>query len=442
MLNFLKYLLGLVIAAAIPGMLAAAVLGLPWGLGFVALFLLAVALRDAWRLQELHGWLHRHEAHAVPHPSGLWGQVFNQLYRLEKHSDQNQQKLRIALERFQLAGAALPNGVIVIDQADRILWCNPSAERHFGISLKQDRGQSLAYLIRNPEFLDHLKKPTPSEPLILRKVRGSDLVLSIEIVAFGEDERLLVSHDFTQVERDERIRQDFVANVSHELGTPITVIGGFIETLLEGEKLDAAMQQRILEMMREQAMRMQRLVEDLLSLSRLESQHTPPAPEPVSVSAMMRRQLQLARQLSQGRHDVEGTVEFDDAILGSETELASALGNLVTNAVRYTPDGGRITLSWEREGEGGVFRVSDTGIGIAKEHIPRLTERFYRVDRGRSRDTGGTGLGLAIVKQVVAHHGLRLQIASQPDQGSTFSIHVPASRLVKDNAPLAALDAE
>lgn len=432
MKNFVRYSRGGLLSALTVSFLVGAVLGLPWGLGVLCAFFAAVAARDAWQLQELNRWLHRQQLGSAPHPTGAWGLVFTQLFLLEKHAKQTQQKLREALERFQHAGTALPNGVVVMDATDRIQWCNPSAETHFGIDLKQDRGQSLPYLIRSPEFIEYLSHMQHDNPLILRRVRGTSLSLSIQIVPYSNNERLLVSHDITQVEQDERVRQDFVANVSHELRTPITVVGGFIETLLEGQTLDAPTLRRVLTTMQSQTQRMQSLVEELLSLSRLEGQHTPAPETPVSVALLMRQLVQMGEQLSHGKHEVRGILDSSDTLLGADNELLSAFGNLVTNAVRYTPEGGKVTLRWKREGDEGIFSVQDTGIGIAQEHIPRLTERFYRVDRARSRETGGTGLGLAIVKQILLHHDASLEISSQPGLGSTFSVRIPAARVVAE----------
>ncbi|NDU92674.1 MAG: phosphate regulon sensor histidine kinase PhoR [Ferrovum sp.] len=431
MKQFIKYALSALFLTLSFSILLSLVVGWVWGLVAFALVMAGIAARDSWQLLSLNRWLQRHQLSAGYQPGGTWGQVFGQLHRLEKHAEQTQQKLREALERFQHAGAALPSGVVVIDPADRIRWCNPSAENHLGISLKEDRGQSLTYLIRHPEFGAYLKGPPTSRSLILRRVRGGDLSLSIQVVPYSPEERMLVSNDITQAERDEQVRQDFVANVSHELRTPLTVVGGFIETMLEGDPLDPATQRRILSTMQAQTERMQRLVEELLTLSRLESQQNPSDDTPVPVSALMQQLVQMGRQLSHGRHELESSVASPDHIVGSESELLSAFGNLVTNAVRYTPPGGQICLTWKRERNDGVFSVQDSGIGIPSEHIPRLTERFYRVDRARSRETGGTGLGLAIVKQIAIHHDSRLEISSESGKGSIFSFRIPASRIVE-----------
>jgi two-component system phosphate regulon sensor histidine kinase PhoR len=413
------------------GAVAAALFGITWGLALSLVLLIISNLYNARNLLDLNQWLRRHDLGSMPHSLGLWGQVFTQLHRLEKHSEQSQQKLRDALVRFQNAGAVLPNGVIVIDENDRILWCNPCAETHFGIRLEQDRDQSLTYLVRHPDFLHHLAGPTSAAPLLLKLDQPSKRTLAIQMVPYSNHERLLVSLDLSQMERDEQVRRDFVANVSHELRTPITVLGGFIETLLDNQQLDEATRNRILGTMQSQTHRMQELVEELLLLSRLESDQGTSTPEATSVDHLMRQVAQSAEHLSQGRHTIEVLIKDHDSILGSAKELLSAFGNLVSNAVRYTPDGGTIRLRWSREQGAGVFSVEDNGIGIEQEHIPRLTERFYRVDRARSRDTGGTGLGLAIVQRIATRHEANLEITSEPGKGSRFRVIFPEQRLTK-----------
>lgn len=434
MKHFFKYVLGALLAALLFSALLSLAFGWIWGLGALTVFMATVAARDTWQLLALNRWLTRHQISAGYQPGGVWSQVFGRLHRLEKHAEQTQHKLREALDRFQHAGAALPSGVIVIDQSDRILWCNPGAERHFGIALKQDRGQSLTYLIRHAEFADFLKSPDEKPPLVLHRVRGVDMSLSLEVVPLNSEERMLVTHDITQMKRDEQVRRDFVANVSHELRTPLTVVGGYVETLIDGDALDAKTYRRVLNTMRTQTQRMQSLVEELLSLSRLESQRAPAPDSPVPVIPLLQQLHQMARHLSEGRHDIDCMCENPDCILGSESELLSAFGNLVTNAVRYTPAGGKIALRWHSERNEGTFSVQDSGIGIAVEHIPRLTERFYRVDRARSRETGGTGLGLAIVKQVAMHHDSKLEISSELGKGSIFSFRVPRERIVPSSS--------
>ena len=429
---FLTYVLGPLLVILSLSALGSLAFGWVWGIVILTVFMTAVVARDSWQLLTLKRWLERHHTETGYQLGGTWNQVFSRLYRLEKHADQTQHKLREALERFQLAGATLPSGVVIIDTSDRIIWCNPSAEKHLGIRLKQDRGQSLTYLVRRTDFAAFLQAPSADGLFVLNRVRGSDLSLSLQLVPYSTGERMLVSHDITQIERDERIRRDFVANVSHELRTPLTVIGGFIETMMDGDPLDPATQTRVLTTMHTQALRMQHLVEELLTLSRLESQHSPAPDIPVRMTPLMQQLLQMGRHLSNGQHDIDATSTTADDILGSEPELLSAFGNLVTNAVRYTPPGGKIRLLWHGDRNEGVFSVQDSGIGIAAEHLPRLTERFYRVDRARSRETGGTGLGLAIVKQVAMHHDARLEISSELGKGSTFSFRLPIARIANN----------
>jgi two-component system phosphate regulon sensor histidine kinase PhoR len=301
---------------------------------------------------------------------------------------------------------------------------------HLGIDPVRDVGNTITHLVRIPEFLDYLAKGEYARPVQLATGRG-DQILSAQVIAYGEDQKLVLSRDITQFRKVEQVRREFVANVSHELRTPLTVIAGFLETLRDESDPEAA--RRYIELMSEQARRMQRLVEDLLTLSALESSPPPPMEEPVEMRGVLERLGAEARALSNGRHKVEVDAEEGIGLLGSEKELSSAFGNLVSNAIRYTPPGGTVRLRWQRTPDGAAFEVEDTGIGIAPEHIPRLTERFYRVDRGRSRETGGTGLGLAIVKHALARHGATLDIASTPGTGSRFSARFSGPRL-RDHA--------
>jgi two-component system phosphate regulon sensor histidine kinase PhoR len=362
---------------------------------------------------------------------GAWDDAYAALYRLLRQQHQSQSKLTATLEDFQQAGEAMPDGMVILDEADRIEWCNCKAEQHFGIDRERDTGQGITYLVRHPEFAANLQAQKYSEPLILRQWRGSDLTISVQLIAYGDRQKLVLSRDITEFERVETVRRDFIANVSHELRTPLTVLGGFLETISDNIASDSELLRRSLPLMVEQARRMQRLIEDLLTLSRLESAGNPLRDEPVAVPALLRALHHDAMALSAGRHRITLVIDTEDGLLGSEEELRSAFGNLISNAVRYTPDGGEVTIGWQWRGDGAAFFVRDTGIGIEPQHIPRLTERFYRVDRGRSRETGGTGLGLAIVKHVLSRHLARLEIASAPGRGSTFTALFPGHRVVR-----------
>lgn len=420
------------------GLLAAAPLVLWAAAGTVPALLLMVVLLLLYlfhhlrNLNALDGWLQKPDVGTVPHGSGLWEEAFAVLYQLERQQSDSQHNLSNALERFQQAGEAMPDGVVMMNSSGQIEWCNPVAETQFGINLERDRGQWMTYLIRQAQFTDYLAAHNYREPLIFKPTRNRELALSIQLIPFGDEQKLLISHDITQLERVETMRRDFVANVSHELGTPLTVVGGFLETLVDMERLDETQTRHYLNLMYDQTNRMRNLVQDLLMLSRLESNHTAHQEEKVDVPRLLRDLLEDAQSLSAGRHRLRLNLASERWLLGNEDELRSAFGNLVSNAIRYTPDGGEIVLQWEEwEGEG-IFSVQDSGIGIEPQHISRLTERFYRVDRSRSRETGGTGLGLAIAKHALTRHQARLEIESTPGKGSTFSACFPARRLIQE----------
>ena len=330
--------------------------------------------------------------------------------------------------RFRDAAEAMPDGVIVLDADNHIEWMNPAAERHFGISLDNDRRQPITNLLRQPALLDYIDGQHFGDPMQLKELGDSDRIFSIQLVPYGDQQKLLLSRDVSRWERLEAMRRDFIANVSHELRTPITVMKGFLETLTDAREQDDRLYRRSMELMTEQAERMQRLVEDLLMLSRLEDSRYPLREESIDVPALVRSVLMDAEALNRGQHRLHQETERV-WLHGSRDELRSALSNLVSNAIRYTPPGGDIDVHWGLEDGKPVFRVKDNGEGIAPEHIPRLTERFYRVDRSRSRSTGGTGLGLAIVKHVLQRHQAHLEIESEPNQGSTFRCVFPAARI-------------
>ncbi|ARO88844.1 phosphate regulon sensor histidine kinase PhoR [Nitrosospira lacus] len=396
----------------------------------IALLLLVI---HHWRhLIMLDRWLHAEEltSVALPDAPGKWGDVFARLARLMREQRRNHQQLSSALERLRRATSAMPEGVVILDDVDRIEWCNPVAEKHLGIDISLDAGQHLTHLVRQTQFTDYLNAHNYSEPLIIKPSRNQSLTLSLQFVPYGDKQKLLVSRDITRLERVHTMRRDFVANVSHELRTPLTVIGGFLETLAEEGAPDPETHKWALTLMTDQTRRMQRLVEDLLTLSRLEDSENLVREDTVNIPKMLRELCHEAESLSAGRHRIHLKLDTKAKLLGNMDELRSAFSNLVSNAIRYTPDGGTITLNWAIRDEQGVFSVQDSGIGIEPEHIPRLTERFYRVDRGRSRETGGTGLGLAIVKHVLTCHQAKLEIVSELGKGSCFSAWLPAARLI------------
>jgi two-component system phosphate regulon sensor histidine kinase PhoR len=408
---------------------AAAAAGLLWGWRGVAAVLALALLFHTAQIAAFLRWLRRPARDALPAGRGLWEEAFATLHRHLKTRDEERERLRTALARFRDAGRALPDGVVILDREYHIEWANPTAARHFSIDARRDFGRPLANFLRHPDFAAWLEAGDFREPLVLRGVRG-ETVLLVRLIEFGDEQKLLNSRDITTQEKLETMRRDFVANVSHELKTPVTVLAGFVETLGDaGIELSAAQRRRYLALMAEQARRMQQLIEDLLTLSALESSPAPADEQAIDMRVVVGQLADEARALSAGRHNVAVDVDSDSRLVGSARELRSAFSNLVSNAVNYTPPGGTVTLSWRLEHARGVFAVKDTGIGVETRHIPRLTERFYRVDQGRSRDSGGTGLGLAIVKHVLARHQGSLEVESEFGKGSTFRAEFPAARV-------------
>lgn len=405
------------------------ILGSTGALLLLSLLLLGLLLHHIRNLSELFRWLNDPSIENVPSGDGVWGDVFYQVLRLMKRQQRSEARLSFALQRFQLAGAALPEAVVLLDENDAIEWCNPKAAAYFGLDLQHDRGQQITYFVRQPQFVRYLSESRPSEPLTLRVFADhKEFSLSIQLVPYGDRQRLLLGRDVTPWEKLETTRRDFVANVSHELRTPLTVVRGFLETLEDMDRPDPEMTRRSIRLMSQQTLRMTRLVEDLLTLSRLESTQNVLKEEDVDVPEMVKALVQDADALSADRHKVRMKISCNDWLKGNSDELRSAFGNLVSNAIRYTPEGGEIELRWEHRNGHVAFAVQDTGIGIEPQHIERLTERFYRVDKSRSRETGGTGLGLAIVKHVLSRHQARLDISSEPGRGSTFAAVFPDTR--------------
>jgi two-component system phosphate regulon sensor histidine kinase PhoR len=419
-------LLGLLLLVALVFGLA---LGAAKGLLVLCAGLALILAHHLRQLSRLDAWL-RSPGAALPDAGGSWGEMFYRLSRILRRQSESREQLTLALDRLLQVTAAMPDGVVVLDEADRVVLCNPVAERHLGLDARQDAGQQITYLVRAPQFADYLAGGSHGDPLVIRLPLDPGRALSLQIVPYGNKQKLLLSRDITRLEQLETMRRDFIANVSHELRTPLTVVGGFLETLSDADQRDPAMTRRALVLMADQTRRMQRLVDDLLILSRLENELEGPREEEVDVPSLARLLYHEAQSLSKGRHQLELRLEAEVWIKGTADELRSAFSNLVSNAVRYTPEGGRVTLAWEQIGTQAIFSVADTGIGIPREHIPRLTERFYRVDRSRSRETGGTGLGLAIVKHVLNRHQARLEIASEPGRGSRFSVWFPEKRLL------------
>jgi two-component system phosphate regulon sensor histidine kinase PhoR len=387
-----------------------------------------LALLDTLRGYRLIRWLSGPQENAAPRDTGFWGEIGYRVERSIRSREQSMQLEQTRLAQFLSAMEASPNGVLLLDEADQITWCNSIAADHLGLDPTRDRRQRVTNLVRAPAFVAYLQAGQFGEPVLIPEPRGRG-TLSIVVRAYGEGLKLVLSQDVTERERSDGMRRDFVANVSHEIRTPLTVLSGFIETM-SNLPLTEVERRRVLALMAQQTQRMQTLVNDLLTLAQLEGSPRPPSDRWVAVGKLLGQAHADAAALSMGRHQFSVSDADGAQLAGIESELMSAVGNLVTNAVRYTPDGGRIGVAWRvREDGSGEVTVSDTGIGVAREHIPRLTERFYRVDGSRSRETGGTGLGLSIVKHVVQRHGGELDVQSEPGKGSSFSLIFPAARV-------------
>ena len=404
-----------------------------WGVEFAiaaGIFIISIPLIYAYiNLARLRKYILADTLENMPLPSGFWEEVFFRLQRLIRNLKQRIRSIEQQHDHFIEAFQASPNGIIMLDENDQIEWCNSIAERFFGLVFKRDVMQRINFLIRRPEFVQYLQKRFFEEPLLLERMGpDSNSSLMLQAFPFGQKRHLLLIQDVTDLQKADAMRRDFVANVSHEMRTPITVLMGFLETV-QTLDLQKDQQDQYFELMMSQAQRMKSLVEDLLTLANLESNTLPASSTVVKVETLMALLKNDAEALSQGKHAINFELLSPMNLLGEEREIQSAFSNLVSNAVRYTPEGGSVTVTWAQVGDELELCVSDTGPGIAAEHIPRLTERFYRVDRSRSRETGGTGLGMAIVKHVINRHHGELKIDSTVGVGSRFCLVFPKQRI-------------
>lgn len=381
-----------------------------------------------WTLRQLlrlAAWLRRSDPDQPPPDShGIWGEIFDNLYQLQRRDQGLRNQLQSVIDRIQGSTAALREAVVMLDRDGNLEWWNPAAERLLGLKKPQDSGHPVTNLVRHPAFKEYFERGQHDEPLELTSPVNERLWLQFNITRYGNAEHLLVVRDVTRLHLLEQMRKDFVANVSHELRTPLTVIAGYLETMLENRDQLSPRWSRALLQMNQQAERMQHLLNDLLLLAQLEATTPPTTAQPVPVATLLEAIASDARALS-GEQGHRISLDADPSLLlkGSEHELRSAFSNLVFNAVKYTPAGGEIRIRWWASEKGAHLSVADNGIGIEPRHLPRLTERFYRVDSSRASNTGGTGLGLAIVKHVLLRHHGRLAIESTPGSGSTFTCH-------------------
>lgn len=401
----------------------------------LALGLAACLGYHLYQLRALYRWLTLHPHDEPPAAAGLWGELFDRLYRYQKGQRITQNRLRATLGRIQESSEAMRDSVVMLDSHGDLEWWNSAAAKMLGLKTAQDRGQHITNLLRDPRFVGYFNARDYGEPLTLASPIDERRILQYQITLYGDDERLVMARDITRLHRLEQMRRDFVANVSHELRTPLTVLAGYLETYSDlAEQLPPRLG-RSIGQMQAQTTRMQNLVDDLLLLSRLEIDQGGDDHAPIDVHALLHKVADDARALAKEQHDIQLVIGSNAQLMGSEQELRSAISNLAFNAVRYTPQGSQITLHWVCDAQGAYIVVEDDGDGIDPVHIPRLTERFYRVDKGRSTATGGTGLGLAIVKHVLLRHDAQLEIDSHPGEGARFCCHFPVTRRVSRESP-------
>jgi two-component system, OmpR family, phosphate regulon sensor histidine kinase PhoR len=387
---------------------------------------------NLWQLRELHFWLQHRGVADPPDAVGLWGEVVAQVVRLHRRKRFHKERLTRLFRELRRSTAAMPDGVVMLDPQGEIIWFNRKAGEMLELSRRADLGLRIDNLVRHPDFVQYLRGADHAGPVIVRVDMNKEKFLAFQLISYGEDQRLLMLRDVTREVRLEQMRKDFVANASHELRSPLTVVAGYLENFGSDPGL-GELGAPIAEM-RRQTDRMTRIIEDLLELSRFEANDGPIKGQPIDVAAMaaMLRKDVLARPMHP--RQVEVAIESGASLIGDEAMVQSAFSNLVDNAAKYTPAEGSMFIRWWVDQDGGHFSVRDTGPGIPSEHLPRLTERFYRVDPGRSRETGGSGLGLAIVKHALHRHGARLEIDSNEGRGSTFICHFPADRLFEQRA--------
>jgi two-component system phosphate regulon sensor histidine kinase PhoR len=429
---------GRLLATVLIGVGVGWLFGNPWG-GLAC----ALALHLAWvlaNLFRLEWWLRNRNYADPPDVGGVWGEIIAQIVRLHRRKRFHKQRFVQLMRQLQRSTAALPDGVVILNAQREIVWFNRMAARLLNLRRTADLGMRVENLLRAPEFVRYLAGQDYSNPVVVRTTTGEDGFLSLQVAPYGDGQLLLLVRDVSRQMRLEAVRRDFVANASHELRSPLTVISGYLETLAQDPVLDAELKGPVAEM-RRQAERMTAIIRDLIELSRLEETDEVVGGEPVDVAALaaLLRKDVLARPARP--KDVRVKVESQSRLLGDEPEIHSAFSNLVDNAAKYTGADGALEIRWSVDEDGGHFAVSDTGIGIPPEHIPRLTERFYRVDAGRSRATGGSGLGLAIVKHVLQRHGATLDVQSTLGAGSTFTCHFPPERIAAAVRPVSSATA-
>ncbi|MER2493716.1 phosphate regulon sensor histidine kinase PhoR [Catenovulum sediminis] len=409
---------------------------------FCIIFLLsALVLWYTFNLIRLSDWLTSKKNLYPPSSNGLWSDVFDGIYRLQRKNRQRRKELGQVLKRFRDGAEALPDAAVVVEDTGQIIWCNRLARNVFGLRWPEDGGLLVTNLLRYPDFIEHFNKNSVSndfvdEPILIPSPVHRDNIIEVRMVPYALGQLLILGRDVTQTQRVNQMRKDFIANVSHELRTPLTVLQGYLEMMQDPDMAQALPGTKAVDMMSDQTTRMFSLVNQLLLLSRIEANQDNIYENIIDVPHLLSLIEKEAVQLNADRgHTIRFYIEKDLFMHGIEDELRSAFTNLVKNAIRYTPSNGEIIVSWQLENEQAVFKVSDNGDGIEPHHLSRLTERFYRIDKARSRATGGSGLGLSIVKHVLAHHKSQLEISSEVGEGSCFWFSFPSELIVKKKKP-------
>lgn len=427
-LSWKRLVLELVLCC-IPALVLGAIFGyLPW---FLLAAVTGLLVWHFWNLLQLSWWLWVDRSMTPPPGHGSWEPLLYGLHQMQMRNKKRRRELGSLIKRFRSGAESLPDAVVLTTAEGMIFWCNGLAQQLLGLRWPDDNGQNILNLLRYPEFTQYLKSQEFLKPLNL--VLNNGRHLEIRVMPYSDQQLLMVARDVTQMHQLEGARRNFFANVSHELRTPLTVLQGYLEMMQE-QTLEGAPREKALHTMREQTSRMEGLVRQLLTLSKIEASPVQLLNETIDVPMMLRVVEREAQTLSQQKQTIEFHIDSSLKVLGSEDQLRSAISNLVYNAVNHTPPATHIVVSWKRVPHGVEFCVEDNGPGIAAEHIPRLTERFYRVDKARSRQTGGSGLGLAIVKHAVNHHDSRLNITSTPGQGTRFSFILPERLIAKNSA--------
>lgn len=392
----------------------------------LATLIIFILIHIYW-IYKLSNWVESPSLKNLPNGTGIWQNIFAKLYRTYRQQKKSQTQLTTTLDQFIQAAEAINDGIIGVNEDNEILWSNKKAQKMLDINPKKDYNQPINYIFRNSDLSNYLIKENYEDSI---NIHNANNKLDIEIKAtfFSENHKLITCRDLTSLKKIQNLRKDFVSNFSHELKTPLTVISGFLETLEDRKKIDVQ-SKKIISLMSEQAHRMKKLIDDLLLLSNVESDYLQNRSEKIIMRDIFKKIKNEVSFIDQQQHKISYSLNNEINIYGSSTEIYSAFINLLTNAIRYTDKKGEITVSWNKINNDAIFQVADTGIGIPEKHLKRITERFYRVDEDRSRESGGTGLGLSIVKNIMHQHQGEIRVASEINSGSSFKLIFPSERI-------------